>query len=670
MVIPCVSIYQDCFEVLLSQARSNSSSSAGDTTPPPDPTLLIDHIAPALICSSEIGVEVEVYPTAGNQFPVNAEGAAYKYAVMYANGGSMMSIDSIELETTVWTPDLIKFKTVAGMHTGRVYIKQTKVSTGGGRSKPKMSKFCQEFFARYFGVEIPSLDVPLPDIPTPAYLPEAYVDLTGNAILEIVQVPVIQWLTANGTEDLLLVEACQPVEIAWFIDFGMNWFYVADNYSLHRVSVDLQENGGSIYNTGSNDDAYVSHSSQDNLYQIIATSSANGNACGMDNADITVDRFFALHLEFATSPYIQAGGDIDLIVRRSCVSDVALDVSVSVSNPGLLNTAGTVTIPAGTNEVQFTADAAANGCGYVDITVDVPGYENDSLRVYVYDNPQITSLSPTSHRACDSFTATLHADCLFPVLVSNQVFLRGPTGDSALSVTDSSSGSLEFTVPSQNPGQYYIYVRHNGLDSNLVPLSIASASALINSFNVSPQEIPACINSDIGVTWSVSNAQEVRIRVGGSTIHTQTRNSCGSLSGSLTRTVSGNTDFRIEAVPLGGGSTISQTTTVEQETNYTLRDVTVRNLGDDYYIIWLVTATGAGAVWNYIGDIDSGENINVRANHCTIFNIRVVKLSNVPWELDPWSLYVAQGANYAWYLFASDQLGHNNGNSIIANLSY
>ncbi|MGM0638579.1 MAG: hypothetical protein ACQET4_09860 [Pseudomonadota bacterium] len=506
----------------------------------PDPQeqrISIGSIQPSVICGSQ-ETKVTIKPSLPGGL-----GDRTHEVVLTSNGSS-----DLTLEIVTWSRDEAQVKIPVEAHSGTVWIRPP----GAG-----ISRNCLRILGRFGGA------------PNEHWLNIATRNaaISRGVFIELVQPPVMEFLSVDGRYPRAAVEACQPTTVAWQANFGNPATRAADNISLHRIRVTLSVSGTPVaIGLGKHVRPSVGLEHEGSaemvpavskLFPLVAKAESrldDGTVCGTDTRLVLVLPYEKLELAVPKTE-ILAGETLDVTIRRSCAPD--RDLIVSLSYDGPLSGQSEVTIPSGSRQTIFRVKGEV-GCDIARIVANADHYENDELDLMVVERPEVLSLAPVGSAdvvACEPRALTIHVGCLD--LDTARVRVKGPSDDVIELGIDAIQGNILTTEPLDTPewSTHEVTVASRGLWSEPTLLVVKSPMATIEVFtaeNLAPllndTAVP-CTVTTARLRWRVRGALRVTIKntVSGAEIEDYLVSArCGADSGTKEVLIDGPTSWEIK----------------------------------------------------------------------------------------------------------------------------
>jgi len=423
-------------------------------------------------------------------------------------------------------------------------------------------------------------------------LGDTTIPCTGSNLFRVVGQPEIDTLHAQGPDSeassgasssvILTAEACTDVTLSWKFDFGSETTYV-DPQEFIRVS--LLRNGLLIHADLPPDASYVASDEVDATYEVVAVASVDGRECGRKEGTFEIGRFKAVHLSGANK--VRIGQAITITARVSCPAPASgITVTLSVSPSSALQVPASVTVPASQVAATFQATGTGSDCRTATLTASASQHESAAKDVCIFDQPVITSITPTTVTACRAFDLTLNGDCF--ACGSVEVIAERGGSRVELAVGAHSESTIECSGQDLRPGTWSITVETNGLTSDDMPLSVMAPPVVIELFSVETADglfIPCEANLMSGLVIARDTSRIV-VKRGDSVVEDVEFDGCpGTVDVGFADSIERKTDYRVEAHPLGGGVPTTMTLSAGERGTAKL---SLKNDSDTNLVVWKI----------------------------------------------------------------------------------
>lgn len=647
----CLDIWPDCVDEIVRFARGYrppGSCSSDDT---------IGSVTPSAVCAGDSDVELVIKPVDGEEFA----GDAVSCRLLLQRGMKRTTLD-----ITAFAKTEVRATLPAAERSGCLGFRGG--SGGSAGASPGTILSCLKA-AR---IQNRALEGLL----TPGIGSLRGIDCTGRNQLSVVGEPRIRRVSVawdegstevlDGADATLVAEACQPVTIAWAVDFGVaeqDWLAPS---TFIRVAV-TDADGQVVVSSRPPVGSLVVDAAEAQTYTITATALVDGTPCATIVSKVTVERYLSAHVTGPLSLRSGDGAALDLSI--SCPAPAGgLPLVVSATPSDRLAPFGAVLIPAGATSVSAAVRAIGPGCDDVTVRVDADGHLQGRHTIDVFDAPVLTAVAPTSVPACRPFQIALSGSCF----EAGQTIVRLRRGSlvETLDITAIMPNAITATGSDLAPGTYELRVTSRGLDSEILSVVATAPVVSIQQFDavlvgayldgdgdgdielVSTDEFIPCVPNIFDVRYDVRRARRVTIWRDDEELADIDLGECGGdVNNSLSIGVEHGSTLRLEATPVGGGGGVVDAEIMvggQGSKTLVLRNGTTRDL-----VIWNISGVYPNAADIPHGspkqDLSPDGEVSVSFEECVLHHVIAIdKQAALAADRDPYGDAIEIGSLRQW----------------------
>lgn len=566
--------------------------------------------------------------------------------IWFANGGFSSQADQIHLQHEMWLPDRIQVTLPPGVHSGNIYFRRMGSSGIGGRAATSAKVLgLTEIFTGGFGE---SGIVPIK---------------TETNFVEIVQQPILSEFSGNGVQDTVIAEGCQPVNVRIHAGFGRGPFQASDEASLERLVISLFDEEGVELGSWPYPEVTLTFTdAETRTLRARVTSEVDGQSCGSDEAELTIERFQRLYLSPASPNHesILSGSTGIMRLKLSCPAPEPITVFLSSNSTNALSVPASVTVPTYQDEVTFQVKAGSNACHCVSITAEAEGFLSDetaSTEICVFRAPTVTGFAPNTNTACEPFYFEVMIDC--PEPYNSRVRLtHTQTGEVyEPEIIGWMGNRVRCEVDGLRGGQWDVLVYSHGLwsdpASSTLRITAAEPAILDGDLIYFPADgVSPCEPSAASLLWTVRNAERVEVLLSGEVIYSEVIDPCAVIDGGFEHIATGARTYTLRVKKAGENTYVSQDGTVRVNAEGFVSAIQIRNRKRDLLWVWKASPNGTA---QRLGSVEANSNrIFALSQNCQVNDIVATTSDSTDFE-------VASAASNGAELFIYDVQSHEEG---------